>query len=292
MDNASHSSSQWLFALSALNGTPSTCPREKELYERARGVEFLFRLGSSLALPTSAMCTAATWFHRFYMRFSMDDFHRQDVAASCIFLATKTEECGRKLRDVSRVYQAKVQSVDVATIPLESKDVDQCQAAILLTEEVLLEALCFDFVVESPHAELLELFESLGTDLEVQEYAWSLAHDSTPLCILYTPRVIAIACYVLAQRIVDGPNSPSLDARISASSPSKSLPTPPSHQPASPDASRAVVDYYNLQDSDAVYVSETLDIMLEFYSVQDQNQIPYLTSILAVPLPLDTAVVP
>ncbi|CAA7271723.1 unnamed protein product [Cyclocybe aegerita] len=287
MDNASHSSSQWLFALSALNGTPSTCSREKELYERARGVEFLFRLGSSLALPTSAMCTAATWFHRFYMRFSMDDFHRQDVAASCIFLATKTEECGRKLRDVSRVYQAKVQGVDVATIPLESKDVDQCQAAILLTEEVLLEALCFDFVVESPHAELLDLFESLGTDLEVQEYAWSLAHDSyrTPLSILYTPRVIAIACYVLAQRIVDGPNSPSLDARISASSPSKSLPTPPSHQPASPDASRAVVDHYNLQESDVVHVSEALDIILEFYSVQDQNQIPYLTSILAVPPP-------
>lgn len=59
-----------------------------------------------------------------------------------------------------------------------SQEVEQCQAAILLTEEVLLEALCFDFVVESPHAELLELFESSEDDLQVQEYAWSLAHDS------------------------------------------------------------------------------------------------------------------
>jgi hypothetical protein len=55
----------------------------------------------------------------------MEEFHRQvcsqqplfsylapiplqDVAAACIFLATKTEECGRKLVDVARIYQTKV----------------------------------------------------------------------------------------------------------------------------------------------------------------------------------------
>ncbi|PPQ78098.1 hypothetical protein CVT25_015632 [Psilocybe cyanescens] len=277
--------SQWLFSITALNGTPSSCSLEKEIYDRARGVEFLFRLGSSLALPTSAMCTAATWFHRFYMRYSMEEFHRQDVAASCIFLSTKTEECGRKLRDVSRVYQAKVQNADISTIPTESKEVDQCQAAILLTEEVLLEALCFDFIVESPHAELLDLFETLGSDLEVQEYAWSLSHDSTPLCILYPPRLIAIACYILSQRIIDGPNSPSLDARISATAPSTSLPTPPSHKPPSPDASRAAVDYYNLNETELRSVSEALSILLEFYSVQDQASYPYISSIVEVPPP-------
>ena len=58
------------------------------------------------------------------------------------------------------------------------QEVDLCQSAILLTEEVLLEALCFDFVVDSPHAELLDLFESLGSEMELREYAWSLAHYS------------------------------------------------------------------------------------------------------------------
>lgn len=52
------------------------------------------------------------------MRYSMEDYHRQDVAASCIFLATKTEECGRKLRDVARICQVKVTGKDV---PSESK---------------------------------------------------------------------------------------------------------------------------------------------------------------------------
>lgn len=87
------------------------------------------------------MFTAATWFHRFYMRYSMEDFHRQvrvfvylrtlrfgfystilqDVAASCIFLATKTEECGRKLRDVAKVCHAKIAGIDMSHIPADSK---------------------------------------------------------------------------------------------------------------------------------------------------------------------------
>lgn len=46
----------------------------------------------------------------------------QDVAAACIFLATKTEECGRKLRDVAKVYCAKVYGrKNVDEIPDDSK---------------------------------------------------------------------------------------------------------------------------------------------------------------------------
>jgi hypothetical protein len=46
--------SQWLFPISALQATPTLATSkwtlEKELYDRSRGVEFLFRLGSSLGL--------------------------------------------------------------------------------------------------------------------------------------------------------------------------------------------------------------------------------------------------
>ena len=45
----------------------------------------------------------------------------QDVAASCIFLATKTEECGRKLRDVARVCEAKIANTEVANIAADGK---------------------------------------------------------------------------------------------------------------------------------------------------------------------------
>jgi len=58
---------------------------------------------------------------------------------------------------------------------------------ILLTEEALLEALCFDFVVEGPHALLVDLYESHQSELRVQDLAWSIAHDSLVHNIHSTP---------------------------------------------------------------------------------------------------------
>src|ERR1700679_1295859 len=60
----------------------------------------------------------------------------------------------------------------------------------------------------------------------------------TPLCVLYPPKIIATPCYILPQRLFDGPHPLSPDARVSPSAPSTSLPTPPTHKPSSPDASR------------------------------------------------------
>jgi hypothetical protein len=48
-------------------------------------------------------------------------FSLKDVAAACVFLTTKTEECGRKLKDVARVCQAKIHSTDVNNIPADGK---------------------------------------------------------------------------------------------------------------------------------------------------------------------------
>jgi len=52
------SSSQWIFPVSALLVTPSLTTSnfnlERELYDRSRGAEFLFRLGSSLGLSVFA----------------------------------------------------------------------------------------------------------------------------------------------------------------------------------------------------------------------------------------------
>ncbi|KIJ17386.1 hypothetical protein PAXINDRAFT_112329 [Paxillus involutus ATCC 200175] len=287
--------SQWIFPIHALHCTPSVATSArtigKELYDRARGVEFLFRLGSSLGLPSSAMFTAATWFHRFFMRFSMEDYHRQDVAAACIFLATKTEECGRKLRDVARVCQSKVTGTDMSQIEAESVEVKQQQTAILLAEEVLLEALCFDFVITSPHVVLVEMFDTSQGSTRVQDYAWSLAHDSyrTPLCILFSPRVVAAACFILAQRAADGPHSPSLDARISASPPSASLPTPPSHKPGSPDASRFAIEYFGFNESELQNLADALSILLEFYSAQDVQSTSYVAPLTSIAPPAHSA---
>lgn len=64
---ASSSSSQWLFPVSALSVTPSITTSgytlDKELYDRARGVEFLFRLGSSLGLSALSLYALKAQLH-------------------------------------------------------------------------------------------------------------------------------------------------------------------------------------------------------------------------------------
>lgn len=149
---------QWLFSLEALRNTPTEYPIEKEMYDRARGVEFIFRLGSTLQLlvpftrPTLAsrpdgsqglqqQCsrlqhgftdsTCATLWATSTVRYSASLLTflaitlirslRQDVAAACVFLSTKTEECGRKLRDVAKVYHSKSAGIDLKSIPSDSK---------------------------------------------------------------------------------------------------------------------------------------------------------------------------
>ena len=47
----------------------------------------------------------------------LPQIRHKTIAAACIFLATKTEECGRKLRDVARVCQSKAKGIDVCDIP-------------------------------------------------------------------------------------------------------------------------------------------------------------------------------
>ncbi len=103
MTTESTTSSQWVFPISALSCTPTAQERSlhEEMYDRSRGIEFLYRLGTSIGLfvrstlptPVSVryaqpnpclslshspgLFTAATWFHRFFMRYSMLDYHRQ-----------------------------------------------------------------------------------------------------------------------------------------------------------------------------------------------------------------------
>lgn len=58
------------------------------------------------------------------------------------------------------------------------------QDVILLTEEALLEALCFDFIVDSPHENLVDILEEHmpeEVDKVLCDVAWTLANDS---CVL------------------------------------------------------------------------------------------------------------
>ena len=134
--------------------------------------------------------------------------------------------------------------------------------------------------------------------------ASDFAHRSpsarTPLCVLFPARIIAAACYILAQHVIEGPQSPSLDVRIASPAPSASLPTPPSHKVAPPEASRFAIEHFGFNEVDLVSVAgssipfrfiptlihqvptEVLNIILEFYAAQDLQMASHLAHVAAV----------
>ena len=67
---------QWLFTRDEVASCPSIIdgmsPVEERL-RRAKGVNFIYQAGILLELPQTTLYVAGVFFHRFYMRFSMDE---------------------------------------------------------------------------------------------------------------------------------------------------------------------------------------------------------------------------
>lgn len=66
--------SQWLFTEEDIANSPSVADgitAADESVRRAKGVNFIIQAGILLKLPQMTLGTAAVFFHRFYMRYSM-----------------------------------------------------------------------------------------------------------------------------------------------------------------------------------------------------------------------------
>ncbi|KAF9519975.1 hypothetical protein BS47DRAFT_914482 [Hydnum rufescens UP504] len=246
------SDGQWLFKSSHLHHTPVVTEDKKtvfhEICQRNSGIEFLFRVGLQLKLNIPVLATAATYFHRFYMRQSIDGHIIYDIAGACIFLACKVEESGRRLKDVAAVCQAKANGTPVI-VDEHGPAVTAWMKTITACEEILLETLCFDLTVEHPHNDLLNAAEVLQTPEQLLAYVWSVMNDTfrTPLCVLFAPRVIASASYILCLNWM-APGVPLMDTETG------------------PQAA-AIYDAFGLErPHEVAQISEVLPLLLDFYA--------------------------
>lgn len=67
--------SQWFFTSEEVQSTPTIVdgvPPSEERLRRAKGVNFVYQAGVMLDLPQITLWVAGVFFHRFYMRFSME----------------------------------------------------------------------------------------------------------------------------------------------------------------------------------------------------------------------------
>lgn len=85
-----------------------------------------------------------------------------------------------------------------------SKDYWRWRDTLLFNEDVMLEALCFDLTVDSPHRLVWELLKSLGAEhnKKLRAAAWGFLNDAclTQLCLRFSARTIAAAAVYASAR--------------------------------------------------------------------------------------------
>eukprot|EP01112_Ceratiomyxa_fruticulosa_P020900 TRINITY_DN7244_c0_g3_i2.p1 TRINITY_DN7244_c0_g3~~TRINITY_DN7244_c0_g3_i2.p1 ORF type:complete len:266 (+),score=34.58 TRINITY_DN7244_c0_g3_i2:210-1007(+) len=149
------------------------------------------RLGEGLRLRQRVIATSIVYFKRFYVNNSFIDCEPRLVLTTCLYLASKVEECTTQ----AKKYVIKMKEID-PSFPYEMNHILEC-------EYYVLEELEFSLLVFHPYRALpTYLHDADCTDRDYLDTAWNIVNDSylTDVSLLYAPHVIALACiYVAAQ---------------------------------------------------------------------------------------------
>lgn len=208
----------------------------EERSRRAKGINFIYQAGVMLDLPQITLWVAGVFFHRFYMRYSMElekgGIHHyvsvgtylasllraaslidilelicffgyiQNIAATSLFLANKTEENCRKTKDIIIAVAKVAQKNAKLIIDEQSKEYWRWRDSILTYEEIMLEQLTFDLMVDNPYRHLFELLGRLEVvhNKSLRQAAWAFCNDAclTSLPLLIDARDVAISAIFFA----------------------------------------------------------------------------------------------
>jgi len=197
-----------MFAMDQIDKTPSIragMNPVEERKQRMKGIKFLLTISQQLRLPFGAQHAACVYFHKFYFRHSFSAHDKYEVAAACVYLASKAEECRKRIREVMETWHffqraSKQRAPDPKTDP---KGYQELLDRILNKEMILLQTIEFMFQVKHPHHFLLFIFRHFAKQKGFKESAiqelcricWFFIYDSFRLylCVLYPPQWIALA---------------------------------------------------------------------------------------------------
>ncbi|CAG8457468.1 10314_t:CDS:1 [Paraglomus occultum] len=152
---------QWLFSTTHFRQTPSRrdgINSTEELIRRSKGIKFIHDCAHDLKLHKIVLATACIYFHRFYMRESLAQFHHYDIAGTCLFLSCKTEESTRRLTHVATICARRAHKKDTWD---DLKESEKWNSTIRKREPVVMATLNFDLSVEHPYLFVLALVDSL-----------------------------------------------------------------------------------------------------------------------------------
>lgn len=131
----------------------------------------------------------------------------QNIAATALFLANKTEENCRKTKDLIIAVAKIAQKNTKLIIDEQSKEYWRWRDSILMYEELMLELLTFDLMVENPYQKLYDQLGKLDIvhNKRLREAAWAFCNDAclTVLPLLMEPRDVAIAAIFFATTLTN-----------------------------------------------------------------------------------------
>eukprot|EP00026_Physarum_polycephalum_P014764 Phypoly_transcript_15316.p1 GENE.Phypoly_transcript_15316~~Phypoly_transcript_15316.p1 ORF type:complete len:302 (+),score=32.13 Phypoly_transcript_15316:109-906(+) len=161
---------------------------------------FIQQAGYLLKFPQITTVTALVLFHRFFSRRSYSRYDRFLIAATCLYLAAKTAETPRKIRDIVNVTY---QILNNKTLRISSEYWD-LKDVIVKMESVVLRTLAFDLSIAHPHNYLLNYLYSLKVDERLAQLSWNILSDSyyTNICLQHKPNEVASAAIFLAAKIL------------------------------------------------------------------------------------------
>ncbi|WKX98696.1 hypothetical protein Q1695_013964 [Nippostrongylus brasiliensis] len=178
---------------------------EKELTYRQQATRFIQVMVDQLnhnvrdqrgKISQLCMCAAIMHMHRFFCFHSFKVFDYKDIAAACLFLAGKSEECPRKLDHIVRVWWAK-KFEKHPSIPSNNHYVEAAQLIVQL-ENIILQTIAFDLKVEMPHPFVLAAMHEIApNNKKLTECAYFFATDVlcvTNWAIRYNASAIACVC--------------------------------------------------------------------------------------------------
>ena len=181
--------------------------------QRVFGCEMIQQMGILLKLPQVATSTAQVMFHRFYAKRSLYKFDARHLSVGALFLATKVEECPRKVRDVLNVFnhleqkRAGVPMGEIAPLDIYSQKYVTLKERLIRAEREILKELGFILYTEHPHKFILNYCKLLTVERDtprLAQQAWNFINDSqrTNVCIKFAPEVICCAAIFMAARVL------------------------------------------------------------------------------------------
>lgn len=186
--------------------------------------QFLFKVSKSIKLPLRVLSLAMNYYQRYYLYYVFEDHGNNPtndplveaendsflVATTCLFLASKNEDCIKKLKDVQAVCN-RIRDLDgesrnflkggvSSSIPLA----DFQRKVIMNLEFKLLQVIKFDFTSGAGNVpsvdQLVVIFaKQLKLSYKLTFFAWLISFDimSTPLLLTLPPHCIALAILIV-----------------------------------------------------------------------------------------------